>query len=222
MNQYTIIVAGGSGKRMQSEIPKQFLELRGTPILMYTIQKFYTYNPNSLIVLVLPESHILSWNILIEKHNFTIKHELVCGGNERFISVKNGLNAVPNDGLVAIHDGVRPLVSLQTIGRCFKTAEELGNAIPCVPVYETVRKVNGNSSSPEDRSVLRLIQTPQIFKTDLIKKAYELPNKPEFTDDASVVESMGIAIHLVDGNRENIKITDPLDLLLAESIIQNL
>jgi 2-C-methyl-D-erythritol 4-phosphate cytidylyltransferase len=221
MNLYAIIVAGGSGQRMQSQVPKQFLELAGKPILLHTIQNFISYNSSIQIVIVLPEQHIPTWQGIIEKHQFSAKHLVVKGGDVRFISVKNGLDAIPNDGLVAIHDGVRPLVNHETIHRCYTQAEIHGNAIPCIPVYETVRKINGTDSSLEDRSVLRLIQTPQVFKIQLIKKAYEQPYKIEFTDDASVLESIGEKICLVEGNRENIKITDPLDLLIAGNILQN-
>jgi 2-C-methyl-D-erythritol 4-phosphate cytidylyltransferase len=220
ITQYVIIVAGGSGQRMQSAIPKQFLELAGEPILLHTIRNFTSYNPDIQIIVVLPQQHIATWKNLIEKHSFSVKHTIINGGDVRFISVKNGLNAVADEGLVAIHDGVRPLVSHQTIRRCFDEAKIYGNAIPCIPVYETVRKVNDKNSTLEDRSALRLIQTPQVFKTSLIKKAYEQQYKPEFTDDASVLENMGEQIRLVEGNRENIKITDPTDLLIAEAFLK--
>jgi 2-C-methyl-D-erythritol 4-phosphate cytidylyltransferase len=222
MNQYVIIVAGGSGQRMQSVVPKQFLELAGKPILFHTLNKFVQYNPEIDITIVLPEYHINTWQELIKTHNYPLKHTIVSGGEIRFNSVKNGLNAIPNEGLVAIHDGVRPLVSLETIRKCFLDAELYGNAIPCIPIYETVRRVNDNKSVLEDRSALRLIQTPQVFKINLLKQAYEQPYKFQFTDDASVLEDMGEQIHLVEGNRENIKITDPLDLVLAQTLINKL
>jgi 2-C-methyl-D-erythritol 4-phosphate cytidylyltransferase len=221
MNQYVIIVAGGSGQRMQSVIPKQFLELAGKPILFHTLNKFVQYNPEIDITIVLPEYHINTWKELIKTHNYPVKHTIVCGGEIRFNSVKNGLNAIPNEGLVAVHDGVRPLVSLETIHKCFIDAELYGNAIPCIPIYETVRRVTDMNSRLEDRSALRLIQTPQVFKINLLKQAYNQSYKPQFTDDASVVENMGEQIHLVEGNRENIKITDPLDLVLAQAILKN-
>jgi len=222
MNQHLIVVAGGSGQRMQSQIPKQFLELSGKPIIMHTIDQFLKYNPNINIIIVLPEQHISNWKKLIENHPYLIKYQVVYGGDVRFNSVKNGLNLLPNNGFVAVHDGVRPLVSQETITTCFIEAEIYGNAIPCVPVYETVRRIKGDISIPEDRSVLRLVQTPQIFNINLLKKAYEQPFKSEFTDDASVLESLGEQIHLVEGNRENIKITDPLDLLVAQTLINTL
>jgi 2-C-methyl-D-erythritol 4-phosphate cytidylyltransferase len=222
MNQYVLIVAGGSGQRMQSAIPKQFLELNGLPIIQHTIKNFYSYNPRIKIIVVLPEHHKNTWMDLMARHRFSIEHLLVSGGDIRFNSVKNGLNAIHEEGLVAIHDGVRPLVSHATIQRCFDEAAKYGNAIPCLPVYETVRKVQGERSAPEDRSVLRLIQTPQVFDIKLIKKAYEQPFREEFTDDAGVLEAMGESIRLVPGNRENIKITDRIDLTIAEGLLNRM
>jgi 2-C-methyl-D-erythritol 4-phosphate cytidylyltransferase len=220
MNKYTIIVAGGSGKRMGSAVPKQFLELAGKPVLMHTIQKFAGFDAAMEIILVLPAAHITLWNDLCEKYNFNQKHKLVMGGDVRFQSVKNGLNALPDDGIVAIHDGVRPLVSDDTISRCFTTAEKYGNAIPAMQVTETVRQISGEQSVHVNRENLRLIQTPQVFRIHLIKKAYEQPCIPEFTDDANVLEKLGEQIRLVEGNRENIKITEPVDLVLAEALMK--
>jgi 2-C-methyl-D-erythritol 4-phosphate cytidylyltransferase len=220
MNLYALIVAGGSGQRMQSQVPKQFLELAGKPILMHTIEKFYRFNPQIQITVVLPEVHIQNWQELIEKHRFNIQHSLVSGGDVRFVSVLNGLNSIQGTGLVAIHDGVRPLVSFDVIKRCFNKALECGNAIPAIPVYESVRKIENDSSIMVDRSLYKLIQTPQVFDLNLIRKAYQQPYKSEFTDDASVLENMNEKIQMVEGNRENIKITDPLDLIIAEAFIK--
>jgi 2-C-methyl-D-erythritol 4-phosphate cytidylyltransferase len=220
MEKFVIIVAGGSGKRMQSVLPKQFLEVKGIPVIMHTISRFKEYSSDLHFIVVLPHEHFTTWHELITSHNFTINHTLVSGGKERFHSVKNALEHIPEGALVAIHDGVRPFVSIETIERCFSEAEENGNAIPCIPVYETIRKISGDNSVTEDRSAFRLIQTPQVFLSSLIKKGYRQTFDPAFTDDASVIESLGEKIFLVEGNRENIKITDPSDLILANAFIQ--
>lgn len=214
--QHVVIVAGGSGSRMKSLVPKQFILLAGKPILMWTTEVFYNYNPAMKIYVVLPREQIPFWKELCQKHEFSIDHEIIVGGETRFHSVRKGLSAIPDDGVVAIHDGVRPLVSRETIARCFEKGSCFGNAIPCIPVYESVRNVHGDSSTIVDRENLRLIQTPQVFSCILIKEAYKQKADPDFTDDASVLERMGYTIHLVEGNRENIKITNPFDLSYAE------
>jgi 2-C-methyl-D-erythritol 4-phosphate cytidylyltransferase len=218
MKLYALIVAGGSGRRMGTDIPKQFIEIAGKPILMHTIKRFYDFDKSIEIITVLPEDQLLRWNELKEKHSFTIQHTIVRGGNARFFSVKNGLELVDPSSLVAIHDGVRPLVSNDTIRRCFETAEKLGNAIPVISPSDTLRMLTKDGNTPVDRMLVKLIQTPQVFKTDLIKKAYLQEYLPEFTDDASVLEKTGEKINLVDGNRENIKITNPEDLIIAHSL----
>lgn len=220
MNNYVIVVAGGSGTRMKSEIPKQFLELVGKPILMHTLERFVTFDPAIKIILVLPEAHQSTWKELCIRHAFAIKHSVVNGGETRFHSVKNGLNTISGDGIVAVHDGVRPLVSISTIRRCFEEAKMMGNAIPCIPVHETVRQIEGDSSKLIDRSALRLVQTPQVFEIRLLQQAFNQEYQSFFTDDASVLEYKGEKINLVDGNRENIKITEPADLVLAKSVIE--
>ncbi len=214
--QYVIIVAGGSGSRMKSSLPKQFIQLAGQPILMRTISVFQHFNPEMRIIVVLPQNQITFWKGLCQKHTFSNFHEVVAGGETRFHSVKNGLSVISGDGLVAIHDGVRPLVSNETINRCFKMASIYGNSIPCISVYESVRCVKGVTNEIIDREKLRLIQTPQVFSCSQIKEAYNQLYEANFTDDASVLERMGYPIHLTEGNRENIKITDPFDLYLAE------
>ncbi len=220
LKKYVLIVAGGSGSRMNSSVAKQFIELCGKPILMRTIETFFRFDPTFTIILVLPKEQLYFWQILCEKHHFSITHQVMQGGETRFESVKNGLSPVSSDGVVAIHDGVRPLVSHATISRCFDTAMKWGNAIPCLPVYESLRVVNGSENSQIDRSALRIIQTPQVFSSALIKKAFEQNYNPSFTDDASVLEQTGEKIQLVEGNRENIKITDPLDLVIAEAFLK--
>lgn len=215
-NQHVVIVAGGSGSRMKSVLPKQFIELEGKPILMRSIEVFYAYNSQITVVLVLPKDQISFWKELCEKHNFRLPHDIAEGGETRFQSVKNGLLKIKTEGYVAIHDGVRPLVNMDTIERCFSGALEKGNAIPCIPVYESVRMVTARGNSIVDRSALRLIQTPQVFSLSLLKQAYQQTETTAFTDDASVIEQLGFEINLVEGNRENIKITDPLDLVIAK------
>ncbi len=214
MNQYALVVAGGSGLRMGTEIPKQFLLLKGKPVLMHTLQKFSNCKQ---IVLVLPEAQLAYWNELCTKYNFSLPHTIVKGGNERFYSVLNGLNALPNDGLVAIHDGVRPCVSIDVINEAFATAEKLGNAIVAVPSKDSIRMVNDGKSVGVDRSKYYLIQTPQVFNLTLLKEAYSSTTyQTTFTDDASVFEQAGHSINLVKGEYTNIKITTPEDLPLAE------
>ena len=214
-----IIVAGGKGERMNADIPKQFIEIQGKPILMHTLEVFNRYDAQMQLILVLPEVQIKFWNELCVKHNFGLNHQIVVGGQSRFNSVKNGLQAVKTPAIVAVHDGVRPLVSVETIERCFETAEKFDTAIPVVDLVDSIRQVSGNGSKSVDRNAFKLVQTPQVFDVELLQKAYEQEYSPLFTDDASVVEALGIKIHLVEGNRENIKITTEFDLKMAESIM---
>ncbi len=220
MNYYAVIVAGGSGKRMGSEIPKQFLPLRGRPVLMHTIERFAKYRPDMNIILVLPAHQIDRWQALCKEHNFSIEHKIVHGGSTRFDSVKNGLNQIQDDGVVAIHDGVRPLVSRQTINRTFIEAAAYGSAIPVTDSTQSVRIIDdGGISHAVNRSSVVLVQTPQVFKTSLILSAYEQPYNDMFTDDASVVEAAGAHVHLTHGNIENVKITTKDDMLYAEAVM---
>lgn len=220
MNSYAIIVAGGSGERMKSDIPKQFIEIAGKPVLMHTIEKFRLYDNSIEIIVVLPEKLMGYWNGLREKYSFSIPHKTAGGGATRFHSVRNGLELITGAGLVAVHDGVRPLVSIDTIGRCFETAARLGNAIPVISPSDSLRMISGKGNKPLDRTGIKLVQTPQVFHTDLIKKAFLQDYRPEFTDDAMVLERTGECINLVEGNRENIKITAPEDLIIAESLME--
>jgi 2-C-methyl-D-erythritol 4-phosphate cytidylyltransferase len=214
IKKYAIIVAGGSGSRMKSDIPKQFIEVGGLPILMHTLQRFKEADSTIEIILVLPESQFDYWEELCLKYN-TVPHQLVAGGKTRFQSGLNGLRVVDNEGLVAIHDGVRPFVSAGIINESFKIASEKGTAVVSVPSKDSVR-VNGQAI---DRSTVRLIQTPQTFQISLIKKAFETEELSTFTDDASVAEHAGFEINLIEGNYENMKITTPEDLLWAEVIL---
>ncbi|MBL4652173.1 MAG: 2-C-methyl-D-erythritol 4-phosphate cytidylyltransferase [Flavobacteriales bacterium] len=204
---------------MESTTPKQFIELKGKPILMHSILAFFRFDEAINITVVLPEHQISVWKQLCEQHNFQIEHEVIKGGEERFHSVKNGLNVISEKGIVAIHDGVRPLVSKDTLTRCFEEAEKSGNAIPIVDILETIREVQQENSHAVSRDNYKLVQTPQCFDVELIKSAFKQEYQSNFTDDASVAEAFGIMINLVEGNRENIKITTPSDLLLAEALL---
>ncbi|MBN2486606.1 MAG: 2-C-methyl-D-erythritol 4-phosphate cytidylyltransferase [Bacteroidales bacterium] len=219
MQKTVIIVAGGSGLRMNSETPKQFIEINGLPVLMHTINRFYEFSSNIEVRLVLPQHQFDFWEALCQKHNFTKTHELYSGGKTRFHSVKNGLQSLSPNGLVAIHDGVRPLASIGTIRNCFMAAEEYGAAIPVIDVHETIRKTDGLYSHTVDRRNFRLVQTPQVFDARLLIDAYRQEYNDSFTDDASVFESTGKPVMLVDGNRENIKITTPADLIIASALL---
>ena len=216
MKRGCIIVAGGNGSRMGSEVPKQFLPIGGIPVLMHTIRKCYDFDRELLLIVVLPVEEITSWKELCVFHHFDLPHQLIVGGNSRFQSVKNGLSLASDCDLIAVHDGVRPLVSLQTLLRCFNEAAECGTAIPVIPANESVRRGTMNTSVPVNRSEYFMVQTPQVFKSEIIRQSYNQTWIPEFTDDASVVEHSGTAVHLVMGNRENIKITFPEDLQIAE------
>ena len=215
-----IIVAGGIGSRMQSQIPKQFMAIGGQPILMHTIRRFYEYNPAMQLVVVLPSGEIKKWQALCFTHVFDIKHTVIPGGTTRFGSVKNGLATITApDGVVAVHDGVRPFVPVAVIKQAFAVAAEKGTAVVAVALKESIRQVFETNSKAVDRSQYRLIQTPQCFRLPLLRQAYELPEEPTFTDDASVVERLGQPINLVEGGYENIKITTPEDLLWAETLL---
>lgn len=212
-----IILAGGKGLRMNTETPKQFLPVAGKPVLMHTILKFYHVYREIKIVVVLPFDQIETWNRIISEHRFIIPHHITPGGGERYHSVKNGLRMIDDEGLVAIHDGVRPLVSEEVIREGFLAADKYGGAIPVVKPAESLREIHHDGSRPVDRERYWLVQTPQTFKSALIKKAYEQPFELRFTDDATVFEADGNKVELFEGNRENIKITSPADLKIAES-----
>ncbi|MFK8039547.1 MAG: 2-C-methyl-D-erythritol 4-phosphate cytidylyltransferase [Crocinitomicaceae bacterium] len=215
MTETIIITAGGKGLRMGTDIPKQFLPINGKPILLHTIAQFYEYNPAIEIILVLPESHIPYWELLIKEYQFIIPHQLVVGGETRYHSIKNGLDSARGE-LIGVHDGVRPFVSLKVISNVFEKAKEKGSAIPVLPIKESIRQLDNEKSLSVDRGLYKTVQTPQCFKSSILKEAYLGDYQPNFTDDASVVESAGYQISLVDGNEENIKITTPFDLELAK------
>lgn len=215
---YAVIVAGGKGLRMGASIPKQFLPVNGLPILMLTIKRFREYDGSLRIILVLTKEQHEYWNELCKNYHFTDAYAVVEGGETRFHSVRNGLAAIPDDtqGVVGIHDGVRPFPSVEVIRACYETARTAKAVIPVVPVVETVRHiVAGGKTETVDRADYRLVQTPQTFDIQLLKQAYAQPYRDCFTDDASVVESAGHEVTLIEGNRENIKITTPFDLRIA-------
>jgi len=218
MKNVVIIVAGGKGLRMGGDLPKQFLPIQGKPVLMHTLEAFYKWDSVADLLLVLPEEHESYWKMLCKELNFIVRHRIVYGGETRFHSVRNGLHEIEEDKedrLIAVHDGVRPFVSNDIISSCFAVAEAFGAAIPVVPMIESVREVNEGENRPFDRNRLCIVQTPQVFRADILYKAYEQPYDERFTDDASLVEASGHKIRLVDGNRENIKITTPMDLQYA-------
>lgn len=210
-----VIVAGGSGTRMGLDYPKQFWLLAGEPLLMHTVKRFFNFDRAMLLVLVLPEGQIDTWQQLCKEHNFAISHQIVVGGPTRYESVRNGLAIVPGECIVGIHDGVRPFVHEAVLKRCYETARQTGSAIPVIEVNETLRQIVGHSSIWADRSKYRLVQTPQVFRADMIKPGYAQPHCETFTDDAAVYESLGHSVTLVEGNRENIKLTNREDLILA-------
>ena len=221
MEKYVIIVAGGKGLRMGGDIPKQFVPINGMPVLMRTIEAFYAYDPQINIILVLPSAHQAYWKGLCEESHFSIPYQLANGGETRFHSVKNGLALIPSTGgVVGVHDGVRPFVAQSVIKECYEQAAQLQAVVPVTEVVETVRYIRedgGSETVPRDR--YKLVQTPQVFTVDLLKKAYAQEYIPLFTDDASVVEHCGTTVHLVKGNRENIKLTTPFDLKVAEALL---
>ncbi|MFH1319958.1 MAG: 2-C-methyl-D-erythritol 4-phosphate cytidylyltransferase [Bacteroidota bacterium] len=244
MKRYVIIAAGGSGSRMSCHpvypenwsgdrnilTPKQFLELAGKPILMHTLNAFCQSNLNIKIILVLPQNQITTWEELCNKYKFSLNHTIIHGGKTRFHSVKNGLSLIEEDSLIAVHDGVRPLISVNLINKVFESAEKLGNAIPVIPVNESIRNIKGAQNTAINRNDYRIIQTPQCFRADVIKNAFKKAwhgSKPchaseLYTDEASVVEAAGEKIHLIEGESRNIKITTPEDILIAEALMSPL
>lgn len=219
MNRHVVIVAGGKGLRMGGEIPKQFLPVGGKPVLMRTMEAFYSFDPSIHIILVLPVSQQAYWKELCETYCFTVPHDIADGGETRFHSVKNGLARISGDGLVGVHDGVRPFVSPQVIAACYAEAALRKAVIPVIDVVETVRHLTQGGSETVPRNQYKLVQTPQVFDVCLLKGAYSQEYTDAFTDDASVVEATGQEVYLVPGNRENIKLTTPFDLKIAEVLL---
>ena len=218
MTHTVLIVAGGKGLRMGSDLPKQFLPIGGKPVLMHTIEAFHHFDRTMKIILVLPQEQQTYWQELCAKHSFVIEHTVVDGGETRFHSVKNGLACV-NSGLVGVHDGVRPFVSPEVIKRCYELAAIKKAVIPVIDVVETVRHITETGSETVSRNDYKLVQTPQVFDAELLKQDYAQEYTPFFTDDASVVEAMGVSVCLAEGNRENIKITTPFDLKISSALV---
>lgn len=220
MNKYAIIVAGGKGLRMGGELPKQFIPVEGRPVLMRTLDTFHASDPTIQLILVLPRDHQPYWQELCREYQFAVPHRIADGGATRFHSVLSGLSLVEApEALVAVHDGVRPFVSSEVIASCYREAEHHGAVVPVIPVVETVRHLVGEASVTVSRDAYRLVQTPQTFRATLLRRAYEQPYSDAFTDDASVVEALGHTVHLVEGNRENIKLTTPFDLVVAKALV---
>lgn len=219
MTRTALIVAGGKGLRMGAELPKQFLPIGGIPILMRTLEAFHRYDAKMQLILVLPREQQAYWQQLCREHGFSIEHRVVDGGETRFHSVKNGLAGVTEPGWVGVHDGVRPFVSQEVIGRCYELAATRQAVVPVIDVVETVRHLTAEGSETVARSEYKLVQTPQVFDAGLPKRAYAQEYTPFFTDDASVVEALGVPVFLVDGNRENIKMTTPFDLKVGSALI---
>ncbi|MFN5296267.1 MAG: 2-C-methyl-D-erythritol 4-phosphate cytidylyltransferase [Flavobacteriales bacterium] len=216
-NRYAIVVAAGSGKRMGAPLPKQFLTIAGKPMLIHTLERLHSFDSNMHLVLVLHPDYFSFWKALTEEYRFIVPHTIVAGGQERFHSVKNAIDFIQDESaVVGIHDAARPLVSIDTLVRCFETAEQKGNAVPVIALNDSLRVVNDGGNSAVERSLYRLVQTPQCFAMNILRAAFDKPYQPLFTDDASVVESIGHTIHLVEGNRENLKITTAEDLRWAE------
>ncbi len=222
MKKYAIIVAGGAGTRMKTDLPKQFLMLGKLPVLMHTVEQFYKYSTPLEIIIVLPEYQISFWKSLCNQHKFSIKHTVVKGGKTRCHSVQNGLVLVAENSLVAVHDGVRPLVSKQIIAESFLIAEKTGSAITAVTLKDSIRKTDAEKTVSRNRNEYYLVQTPQTFKSALLKKAYSSRELNEnFTDDASVFEASQGAVTLIKGDYKNLKITTPEDLIIAQALLTN-
>lgn len=217
MKKYVIVVAGGKGLRMGGDIPKQFIPIKGKPVLMRTLEAFHAYDDKIELIVVLPVEQQAYWKRLCADYGFTLPHTVADGGETRFHSVRNGLAQVKEDGLVGVHDGVRPFVSREVIAACYDAAAEQEAVVPVTDVVETIRRVESDGQSETvPRDCYKLVQTPQVFTVDLLKQAYRQVYVPRFTDDASVVEALGHPVYLVKGNRENIKLTTPFDLRVAE------
>lgn len=220
MKKYAVIVAGGSGLRMRTTVPKQFLVLRGKPVLWYTLTAFLEAFDDLEIILVVPEPYLQTGLEILRSTSDPDRIWVTPGGATRFHSVKNGLDHIHHHSIVFVHDGVRCLLTPDLIRRCYDMALDLGNAIPAITAVDSIRVETVGGNSMVDRSKVRIIQTPQTFYSDIIKAAYENEYEEEFTDEAGVVERLGVKIHLVDGETTNIKITHPIDILIAEKVLE--
>lgn len=221
MKKYAVIVAGGKGVRMGAAVPKQFLPLAGKPILYHTIKAFRDAYDDIELILVLPEEHISYAQMVLKEFPGRIDINIVAGGETRFHSVQNGLKAIKEEAVVFVHDGVRPLVSVELIRSCYNQAIEKGSAIPAIAVTDSIRMMKADNSTPVNRETLRSIQTPQTFRSDIILPAFEQEYSDAFTDEATVVEAFGKDVHLIEGEKKNIKITTPEDMQWAEVILKD-
>lgn len=220
MKKYAIIVAGGTGSRMKGDIPKQFMLLKGKLVIQYSLEAFYHCDPAVILIIAIHPDYVNFWDRLCQEHKIDIPHQVARGGKTRFDSVKNGLSLIGDDGLVAVHDAARPVIDAAFIQELYLTAEKQGSAIPAVHLTDTIRAIEGDSSRQLDRSFLRAIQTPQVFRVSELKRAFEQPFQPLFTDDASVMQSAGFKVHLTEGKPGNIKITHQQDIALAEVLMK--
>jgi len=221
MKKYAIIVAGGTGTRMNSDVPKQFMLLNGKPVIQYSVEAFYSFDASIQIILVIHPEFRAYWENLTHTFNITIPHAIVPGGETRFDSVKNGLMTIDGNGFIAIHDAARPLINARFVETVFNTAKKYGSAMPGIVLHDTIRMIDNDNSHQLDRTLLRAMQTPQVFKVTELKQAYNQSYQPVFTDDASVMQSAGFPLHLMDGSAVNIKITNPHDLDVAEVLLKS-
>ncbi len=220
MQTYAVIVAGGAGKRMGSVLPKQFLLLKNKPVLYYTINAFLQAVPGIHVIIVLPEDHLELGKEIVDGFFDEQQIQLTVGGETRFHSVQNGLKLISEESIIFVHDGVRCLVSTELIQRCYTTALETGSAVPAIECRDSVRMLTEDGNDPVDRTKLRLVQTPQTFHSKILLPAFAIDYKERFTDEANVVEAFGLKVTLVQGEEANIKITNPVDMLIAENILE--
>ena len=220
MRKYAIIVAGGKGERMNMSVPKQFAELCGKPVLMHSLEAFHLFDASVKLIVVLPSLQLDVWKSLCHRYDFDIPHAVITGGASRFESVKNGMDVIKEVSIVAVHDGVRPVVSINLIERLFASAEKNGNAVPVVPVRDSLRRIEGESNMAVDRSTLYCVQTPQCFHSSQLRSMYELPFDGKYTDDASLADACGFKVHTEEGDPVNIKITVATDLQIAEMFLK--
>ena len=220
MQKHAIIVAGGTGTRMKGEVPKQFMLLNGKPVIQYSLDAFYAYEASIHIIVVVHPEYTSYWKVLCREYQISVPHIVVNGGENRFDSVKNGLARIQKDGLVAVHDAARPLINADFIKHLFLTAENFGSSMPGIPLNDTIRKIEGDTSSQLDRNFLRAMQTPQVYMVSELKRAYTQPFRLLYTDEASVMQSAGFPVYLTEGRPWNIKITNPEDLELAEVLMK--
>jgi 2-C-methyl-D-erythritol 4-phosphate cytidylyltransferase len=219
MKKIALIVAGGKGNRMNTDIPKQFLLLKNKPVLYYTLKAFIDAYENIEIILVLPEEHIGKGQEIIDGYFDHSRIRIIAGGRTRFHSVQNGLALINEESIIFVHDGVRCLLTGNLIRKCYEAAVEIGNAVPAIECRDSVRLLNANGNKIMDRNKVKLIQTPQTFHSKILLPAYKIDYKDKFTDEASVVEAYGLTINLIEGEKNNIKITTPVDLHLAEILL---